>query len=447
MLFGGQSRVLNAGGDESLVSDSNLPKDAAGREILRPNHFRSDAKATTENIEKVFKELQNTNKERVFFFWGDHGDSDSIATWDVDGDGSFKYSRLRTLLKRLPKSTLIQSVHSHCFSGDSIVDQERAAPQDQRDLHEYMIKHYPENICDLAEAPRGEIGYSTQSFRKIISGRNTTSLQDLKDAWADHGATLPSLTSDSILEDLQKVLCGDSSNKTQMSGKVLSCTPSQEEVFSHELTQSVERALVVGTTQELCGCQFPHEIEELHNSYLTFFGIDNDLDRLIEECHQKILSEDFPELFKKIEMRDAELTVLRKQMAVAIDPTEKERISAELLRVWNADRVDAELWSKKVKEDRKPSWECLKSEYLRISNELPDLKNFAAGKDVNSQRFWEEAAASADKYCSFQTTRKHTELKLQKLRRDVIEPWLKATHTEAWKHYEKIRECETTPFH
>jgi len=235
-LFENNAMILNAGGRGTRITEvrgsySNpyFARDDLGLVKLSPSklfYFRPEP-ATLANISRLFSSVKKSDPAEVTVIYGDHGSPSGISTWNgtsLDAEG------IKEFYKKFPESTLIRSIHIHCFGGAAIVDPKRKVPDQLKNLSQFFSDHYLKNKCALAMGSHDELGQyfvnpshtfdvATQSaWSQVLKKGHKYTLKGLKN-YMDHWQGIipkPVLTSDYFLSDLEKFLCDQPSSHSNL---------------------------------------------------------------------------------------------------------------------------------------------------------------------------------------------------------------------------------------
>lgn len=215
-LFGTKDYVvLNAGGKGTLVNQAygTMARDDQGRLKFAPSQITFDTlPATKSNLIAQFDKIKSDGITEATLIFGDHGGRAGVTLWNGD---KVSARELRALDARLPESTVVRTLHLHCFSGASLVNPDRKVPATLAEWDTFRAANYRANRCGLALSNHDELGvyFSSEKledhpFTKILKKEPPPSLLDFRQMLIDSKhEPFPVRTSDYLVDDAMKFMC------------------------------------------------------------------------------------------------------------------------------------------------------------------------------------------------------------------------------------------------
>lgn len=218
--FGNRATVLFGGGDNSPMVPQDrterFDRDDWGGLRIVPSSLTGIRPGTSAEAQQLFSEVVAEQPDAVTAVFGDHGGQDGVAMWNqtiLTGE------QVNSWYHRFPESTVVRSLHLHCYGGAVVVPKRRTLPTRFDQVPQFLRDYYPRNKCALAASSEDEVSYSLGSFSTIENNPWTgffrdnprPSLQRVKEFLATHPQVshLPVMTSDYFVKDMTSFLCRD----------------------------------------------------------------------------------------------------------------------------------------------------------------------------------------------------------------------------------------------
>ncbi|MBL7671557.1 MAG: hypothetical protein JNM39_13820 [Bdellovibrionaceae bacterium] len=484
-LFGGNSTILNANGNESFVvpvdaKSGTFQRDFSGWVKLRKTSLNTNQRATKTEFFNVVGNLSAQPPKEVTVVYGDHGTPEGISLW---GGDKLNANDIRTAYSKLP-DTMIRSIHLHCYGGAAVVDPDRKIPNTANQMTSFLKQNYFKNKCALTLSAETELGqyYSwtdsprDSSWKKLIEKNKKPSLVSLKQEIAKDASFAPSplLTSDYLIKDVATAVCKNPSIAPIYKGSIEKCESKSDftELF----------ALSTPLRSELCTKCISPAVIKLDAAYREIESVYNDLTVVRQDFQFAFLKNKYPTRYRDLE--DA-YNKFEKELAASIKAGDRQKFrasNAELERLGKdyQDKLMVDFLSVDYREDFENYFDTLDESWVNRNKEkYPNFSRFylSQPKEASlSKVAWGLPTVLNDLWSKYQSSkplslpdsvkvrsarklndiiktgleniqaaRKTAELNRQVACRGVAEPLLKNSQDlEIRKLYESIGECENS---
>lgn len=445
-----KAKVFSASGQSGLVVpfDANgaYLRDEGGRVRFKPYEMKGDVKPALKTDIRAGFEASRDAKD-LLVFWGDHGGAGKICLWENAG---LTPAEKRSLYDLVPKTTRIRAIHAHCFSGSSMIDENRSVPVKGGDIAPFLNTYYPKNVCGIAGSGPDEVGSyigwgkpaSEGPWTKILSASDAD-LESVKTGLVQLAEPLPRLTSDYLAEDLVKYFCGKREISSESDHVPRAPRPEEEPIDCDEVTESTEFA-------------------EANEKFLEGKELATERGWLINGLLRRFMQLKFPEQYEKhkaavqkIEHLRGEVLLLKENKPT--DLKEIKKIEEQILAARTKEMNDFEELQMGIEKGDllKDEWVTyFKSEGLNKIQEpgfKTTYKQLGSGPNAITKAFFDQQPMNIRIYTEsdiYQKKRQEVGLKRQALRKKFVEQELaKDENKKIRETYEAIRKCEKDPLH
>ncbi|MBL7544248.1 MAG: hypothetical protein JNL11_10540 [Bdellovibrionaceae bacterium] len=228
----GKGKFFSAGGPQIgvpkqiLHSDrdvyNNWERDDSGFILLEKSRLPDAVPATKENILGAFKNLAEQNPKTLTVFFTDHGLQTGVCLWPngntmCQENESLSATELNKIFKKFP-NTQIRVIHSHCFSGATIVDPNRSQPKSLEELPRFLKENYLSNVCAFGTGDENQLTNfwtngavpENSKWFKVLTGAKTATIKTLKEDLIDtstYDYTYPVTTLGYFMRDIGQAFC------------------------------------------------------------------------------------------------------------------------------------------------------------------------------------------------------------------------------------------------
>lgn len=483
-LFGGNSIILNANGNESLVlpvsvKNDYFQRDFGGWVMLRKTSLDTNRKATRAEFFNIAEDLSANSPQELTVVYGDHGAPDGIVLW---GGDKLNANDIKSAYSKLPNTT-IRSIHLHCYGGAAVVDPNKKIPSNARELISTLKQHYLPNKCALTLSAETEPGqyYSwtddprQSSWKKLFEKNKKPSLLSIKQEIAKDDSFHPSplLTSDYILKDVATAVCRNPPIAPDYIDSAEKCDPTNfNELF----------ILSTDLRRDLCARCISSNVVKLDEAYKKIELIDDDLTSVRQDFQIAYLKNAYPGRYRELESAYRKYEKELANSLTAEGPKNSQSSSVELERLGQvyADKFLVDFLALDYKEDQNGNFEKYfntlnRSWVIKNKDRFPYFSRFYLSqiKETSPNTlegippiesdflsiYQSTKSHLADKMPSprkleetlktllseIQTARKAEELSRQEACRGVAEPLLKnSKDAEIRRLYESIGKCESS---
>jgi len=454
-LFGGKGTLLNASGPGAMTIETSdtmiVRRGTEGYALRKPSIITAPTKPAKKEILK--ETLSKTKAAKLTLVFGDHGGTDGVELWD-ETMGPKDYS---ALLDTLPKSTLVRSLHFHCYSGTMVADPRRVVPLSDPLFSQFMQAQYKPNRCAFSESSEVENSWvhtpeymGESAWARLLRKQPHPSMNDFRRYLEDDKKTVstPMSTSDYFVDDIFRFQC---------QGVKKSVLPA-DECYQQTFDDPFKKVDATAESIEavVCGSCGSAMVDELDARISHLDTVDSDLTRVKMRFVRKYIEENwaavapvgappfaqYVKILEELESLNTKFSSLAS--GVHATPEDEKRYSA-LIR---AVPVDYSMLSADI--SRRPAFhgywrKNFNSKWLEENAKtFPTIaKYLASSQDIDPVTLGDNINALMRKT---QKKRKELAIALKNKKRTLVEEWLsRKPHVQLKALYDGIQACEASP--